>query len=265
VIQKLNTLPGPKKVLFWWTDGAPGAFYLNGQAASNYSYFASKLFTEDSGRILDTLVSNGVTHVITAQGAHEGDLMTNPEGTFVRQHLRKIYEKNAVILYEVSPQPLWQDWVAYDLLGHLDEAQIEMPLEPAAKRHSDYRMVVGIGEDYRYALTSFPPAAVEFTVAVPEHAALHFAIGRQYAPCDSPGTFAVQVQTADGNNEELYRRELRAGNARDGIGWYEEQVELGAYGGQTVRLIFQNAYQGRGACNWFLWADPKIVATPVRD
>ena len=123
-------------------------------------------------------------------------------------------------------------------------------------------MTLAIGDDARYLLVSFPPSEVAYSVTVPEGAALRFAIGRQFPPCDSLGTFTIGIEAEGGPAQALYQRELRAGNGRDPVGWYEEEISLTAYANQAVRLTFRNDAERREVCNWFLWADPVIVVRP---
>ena len=187
---------------------------------------------------------------------------SDPEGPFLQQHLKKIDGKNGVVLYEVSQEPLRQEVISYDFLRHIDAARITMPAALPDRSNQEYRMKLAIGDDSRYVLLSFPAGQVEYSLTVPERAALRFAIGRQFPPCDSPGTFAVEIRTPDGATHLLYQRELWAGNTQDAAGWNEEEISLEPYANQPVRLTFRNSYGGGEVCNRFLWADPVIVVRP---
>lgn len=261
LIQHLNRLPGRKKVLFWWNDPQPAALYLNGKAAFAHSFFVPELYVDDPAQIHSVLRSNGVTHLIAGRVSQDADGATDPERSFVQRYLKRIDAKNAMVLYEVLPEPVAQEITAYDFLAHIERARISMAAA-ADKPNSDFRLVRSIGEDSRYALVTFPPAEVAFGVTVPARAVLRFAVGRLFPPCDSDGSFQIWIEPAGGERQEIYRRDLRSANPEYPPGWYEEQVDLARYSAQPVQVIFKNEYAGLGDCNWFLWADPAIVVPP---
>jgi hypothetical protein len=262
LIQHLNRLPGQKKVLFWWTDPQPAIFHLNGKAAFSYSPFFHQLYTEDPSRIHAVLRTNGITHVMVGQLAQEADLLSDPARPFVQRYLKKIGQRNTTILYQVLPEPVPQEIVSYDFLWHIGEARFNMPTMPLGRRNHDYLTVQTIGADSRYSMATFPPAEVRYTLTLPERPMLRFAIGRVFSPCDSSGSFHIRVESPDGLQHEVYRRSLQAGNPMHAIGWYEEEVDLTAFGNHPVQIVFRTEYGGTVDCNWFLWADPVLVVPP---
>jgi hypothetical protein len=260
-VQHLNALPGNKKVLFWWNVD-PLAFYLDGGFAFPYSYFFEKMGSENPAELVATLQQQGITHVIVGQQYADLLYSSNPEREFVRRHLRKIYERNSINLYEFSAQPLRQEIVAIDFLNHIDQAAIRMPWEPPGKANSDYRSVVRIGEEDRYALLTQPPAEVSFEVLLPDRPWIRFAIGRRWPPCNTEGTFRLWIQGAGAEKVQLFERVTRAQDPIHEIGWFDEEIDLTAYADQTARFTFQTDQQAAGTCDWYLWANPQIISSP---
>jgi len=271
VIQHLNALPGPKRVLFWWNDPQPAAVHLRAEAAFIFSSYFHELLSEDAVRIHAVLRKHGVTHLIIGQMQQEGYLLSDPQRTFVQQYLKRIYQRNTVVLYEVLPGPVSQEVIAFDFLAHVQHARITT--DPARTPGEPYRTTQPIGGERRYALVVFAPAEVEYSVTLPDRALLRFAIGRLFPPCDSRGLFKVWIQPVgppsgsggearDGERQMIYQRELNAGNAMDAVGWFEEEIELAQFANSSARITFENEYFGPGTCNWFLWADPVIITPP---
>jgi hypothetical protein len=262
VVEYLNRQSGPKKPLFWWTSGTECRFYLDSEGASHYSAFSTKLFGEDPDQLHEVLKQNGVTHIITGQHHQEANLLTRPEGNFVRRYLKKIYQKNAVVLYEVASGAVAQEILFYDFLGHLDEAKIRMPTEPPGKPNAAYRTILRIGEDARYALLTFPPAEVEFRLRLPERPVLQFAIGQYIPGCSGNGSFQVWIASANREKQKLYERALYAEAKPQDVGWFDERIDLAEYAGQVVDVIFKTELLGGSQCNWYLFADPVIISPP---
>ena len=261
VVQYLNQLPGKKKVLFSW-DSDPIAYYLNGETAFVYTYYFEQLGGQNPAELSRVLREHGITHVVIGQRSADSLFYSDPEKEFVQRYLKKIYQKNSIILYEVASQALRQEIVSYDFLNHIDDATIEMPAEPSGKPNSAYRGVHRIVQEDRYALETHPPAEVQFGVSLPQHPVMRFAVGRKWPPCEAPGWFQLWIQPADGERQKLFERLVMAQNPIYEVGWFEEEIDLAAYAGQTVRFAFKTELPAGGGCDWFLWADPQIISRP---
>jgi hypothetical protein len=98
-IQYLNRLPGTKKVFF--VNTVPDGFYLNGTAAYIYSPYGPSLFGKDADYIHDVLRRNGVTHVVVSQMDNDTSQLGSQESDFTHNYLRKLYERNGCIVYEL--------------------------------------------------------------------------------------------------------------------------------------------------------------------
>ena len=167
-----------------------------------------------------------------------------------------------MVLYQVLPEAVHQEVTFYDFLAHIEQAQISMPTMPLGKLNHDYRTVRDIGGDWRHSLATFPPAEVRYSLTLPQRPVLRFAIGRMYPPCNSTGSFQIWIETVGGERIEVYRRDLRAGNTTQSIGWYEEEIDLARFANEAVYVVFKSEYAGPRDCDWFVWADPILAIAP---
>jgi hypothetical protein len=217
---------------------------------------------DNPAQLAQVLHRNGVTHVVVEQLRQEEQFFSNPEKEFVQRYLKKIYQKNSIILYEVSRGPLIQETVSFDFLDHIREAAIKMPAEPAGKPNTGYRSVVRLAEETRYVLVTHPPAEVDFTVTIPENPVMRFALGRRWPPCTSKGSFQLWAKGSDGIRRMLFDREVSEPNSLNEPAWFDEELDLTAFAGQRVTMTFQTSLPEPGICDWFLWADPQIISRP---
>jgi hypothetical protein len=263
VVAHLNSLPGKKKVLFWW-NAQPISFYVDGESVNIATRLFETLAGADPAKLPQLLRDNGVTHVIAGQTSATANPLTNPEGDFVRQHLKELYRQNGMILYAVSVEPLTQEVTVLDLLDHVDEAQIKMPSQPA-KPNGSYRGVSPIGSERRYSLLTFPPAEVEFQVTLDPHLgphmALRFGTGREFPPCQEDGSFQVWLKAANRKPEMIFTMEARGSDEHSVVAWSDHEIDLSPYANQTVALTLKTT-AASDACGWFLWGDPRVVARP---
>ena len=261
IIQFLNQLPGPKRMVFWWSS--PAFYYLDGEASYIFSPVGPKLVTDDPKELYKALKENGITHVIAAQEGQNVHLLTRPEGEFVRNHLKRIYQKAATVLYEFSERPLHQETVHYDFLGHIQEATIRMPAEPAGKPNAAYRMVAGTEGDPRYSLVAFPPAEVEFNLTLCDRPVLQFAVGQAIPNCSGKGVFEIWLVKANGASQQIYSRALYAEKNPSDVGWFEERLELSDFARQKVKILFKTQRLEGGPCTWYCWGDPVMLSRPA--
>jgi len=268
VVTRLNSLPGRKRVLFWW-NAQPIAFYVNGETLSVFSRLFGQMSSASPARLLQLLRDNGVTHVIVGQAAASASPFTDPAGDFVHQHLQDLYRRNGMILYAVSPVPLTQEVTAFDLLDHLEEAAIRMPSQPR-KPNGSYRGVLRVGPEQRYSLLTFPPAEVEFHVTLGQntdqhmgqHLALRFGTGREFPPCQVDGSFQVLVKAAQGEPKIIFTMDASGSDERSIVAWADHEIDLSPYANQSVALTLKTTSAYGDACNWFLWSDPRVVSRP---
>ena len=255
-----NRLPAPKKLLWWWNTG-PRAFYANAESSFDFAPYFDQLLGDNPDSLLALLREHGITHVMVGQEFEAGQMLSNPEKEFVQHHLKKLFQGNATILYEVSPVELQQQTVAYEFLRHIGDAKITMAGTPVADANTNYRNVIDIAGDKRYVLIMHPAMEVEYSLRLPERPLMTFAIGRRWTPCTSRGSFQLTLRDIHGEESTLFGAELDMPNDSAETGWVSEGIDLGAYAGQPVAITFKTVLQGYN-CDWFLWADPQILSRP---
>jgi hypothetical protein len=255
-VEYLNRIPGEKKVLYVHT--LPDGFHLNGKAAFHYSPYVPGLVGADADHIHKILRQNGITHIVVEQPNQESSPMSSRESEFNHRYLRKLYQRNTSIVYELLSNRIDQTVVMYDFMDHLDEtAAVRIQ---AGKPGSAIKGVRAVDDDSRYTMITAPPAGVEFLVTVPEQATLRFAAAREDPGYTGRGSLQVWVATSESERRMVYNRDL-VGNIRS---WTEHQVDLSEYAGRRVAIMFRTV-ESSPCCNYF-WADPVLTApsNPIR-
>jgi hypothetical protein len=250
IAEYLNQIPGDKKVLYVYTT--PDGFYLKGKAAFHYSPYVPGLAQKDAGDIHRILRQHGITHVVVEQDSLETSSLSSRESDFTQQYLRKIFQGNAFLIYELLPDRITQQVVGCDFLAHLDDTSAgQMPRETTG---SAYKTIRSVGGERRYTLVTSPPSDVEFPVRIPDSAALSFAAARENPGCTGKGSIQIWITTLNGKRHLVYSCELE-GNAGS---WIENEVDLNEYAGRQVTITFRTEDPTR-CCSYFL-ADPVLMA-----
>jgi hypothetical protein len=252
-IQYLNSLPGPKKV-FYVASTADG-FYLDGQAAFHYSPYGFRLMGRSAEASHQLLRENHVTHLIVSQLNQHIDPLRNPEGEFTTRFLRKLFQKNGTILYELRPHGIESNEVLYDFLGHLEEAR--MVTNVPGRPNGEYRYLFNVRDELRYAVITESPSEIEFQVGLGDEPVLTFAVAQAHE-CAGLGSVQVWIGASGGTRHMVYRRDLDTRTKSD-IGWLDQRVDLSRYAGQRVAVIFRTEEIGSPHCGAYLWADPQLT------
>jgi 4-amino-4-deoxy-L-arabinose transferase-like glycosyltransferase len=150
------------------------------------------------------------------------------------------------------------------LLAGSPQAQ-KQPPDDQAQRTSliqPYRFT--IGDDTRVVLAMQPPSAITYTLMLPERALLRTSIAlnpQVWRPDKGDGVeFVVWIEAADGRHE-LLRRYIDPKSRPEDRRWNDLSIDLGAYGGQSVRLtlLALPGPAGDGRYDWTGWGQPMIV------
>ena len=112
------------------------------------------------------------------------------------------------------------------------------------------RQTVGKQEEYRNTLYAAAPSAISYRITVPANGRLTFGIGI----VDKPVTFRI---TAPSAGQTLYSKTLT-----DPDTWEDAGVDLSAYAGRAVPLVFQTESATRGAVG--LWANPLMTTAGAK-
>jgi hypothetical protein len=250
-IQFINKLPAPRKVFY--EHAVPDGFYLNGTAAYLYSAFGPELYRKGAAYIHDVLRRNGVTHVLVRQNGEQPSPIGSRESEFTRLYLRKIYQRNAFIVYELLANSVEQEAVRYDFLEHLAEAR-ELP-KPSGRQTSLAPKEFAVGDDPRYSMVIVPPSEVAFSLRIPGKASLSFAASRGNQGCHEKGVFQVWIELSGTGRRLAYELNLDGNEDRK---WIENRVDLAGYANGNATIIFKN--DEKLGCTDYYWADPVLVA-----
>jgi hypothetical protein len=249
-VEFLNRIPGEKKVLY--VHAMPDGFYLKGKAAFHYSPYLPGLVGADADQIHRTLRRHGITHVVVEQLDQDSSPMSSRESDFTHWYLRKLFQRNIWIVYELLATRVDQPVVVYDFLDHLDQTRAAQ-LKPGTTG-SAQKGVRPISDDYRYAMITVPPSEVEFLVKIPDRAILSFAAAREDPGHTGKGSVQVWISTSESEQHMVYSRDLE-GNIQN---WIENEVDLSLYAGRRVAVTLRTE-EPSPSCNYF-WADPVLIA-----
>ncbi|MBN1661650.1 MAG: tetratricopeptide repeat protein [Anaerolineae bacterium] len=149
--------------------------------------------------------------------------------------------------------------VRYDFAAQLGDATVEAP--GAEYVRNDYFQ---IGGDERRTLFMHPDARARYTVQVPGGATLQFDIATSPGSWDQPGdgvTFAIYVESVAGM-EGLFSAYIDPKHDPDARRWHPGTVDLGAYSGQEVTLVFETSSgpEGDVQYDWAGWGLPRLTA-----
>ncbi len=117
----------------------------------------------------------------------------------------------------------------------------------------------------KHSIFATPPARLIYTVKVPPHAWLETSFGMRPDSWDKPDSngsqFRVGVSSA-GRYDELLRQYVNPTGRPADRHWQSSKIDLSAYAGQTVKLIFNTdagpGHDGNTAYDFSVWGAPVI-------
>ena len=152
-----------------------------------------------------------------------------------------------------------------DVLALLAAGELHIDAGGAPEPVEARRFEMPTDGDAGDVLFTHPPAAVSFTVALPDAPmALQFRVAndpQSWAWGGDGVTFVVTAQPAGGAAHELYRQHV--GNDDADRRWHAVTVPLDEFAGQTVTftLATEAGPAGDGTGDWAGWDAPRIVRT----
>jgi len=150
-----------------------------------------------------------------------------------------------------------------DVLGLLAAGELQIDAGGAPEPVEQRRFEMPADGDGGEVLFTHPPAAVSFTVALPDEAtALQFRVAndpQSWAWGGDGVTFVVAAQPAGAAARELFRQHV--GNDDAGRGWHAVALPLDDLAGQTVTFTLRTEAgpSGDGTGDWAGWDSPRIV------
>jgi hypothetical protein len=151
-----------------------------------------------------------------------------------------------------------REGVAYDFASRLAEAEIESP-SPEHVRKGAFI----IGGEQRAVLFEHPDSRVGYSVEVSEDMLLSFGVATDPESWRMPGDgvcFAVYVRT-DQSEKKAFELYLDPKNEILDRRWRSHVLDLNAYAGQQVTLIFETGGgpNGDSRYDWAGWGEPKLL------
>ena len=150
------------------------------------------------------------------------------------------------------------------LLSGSMQAQKNPPDDPAQQISiiQPYRFT--INGDTRPVLTMQPPAAITYTLSLPQRAVLKTALALNpqiWQPDKGDGVvFVVDVCAASGC-QTLLQKEIDPKRRVEDRRWHDVTLDLRAFAGQTAQLVLRTlpGAAGDGSYDWAGWGEPVIV------
>lgn len=107
------------------------------------------------------------------------------------------------------------------------------------------RLYFGKNDEFRNVLYAHTPSSLDFDLAVPRDAHLHFGMG--VTADGAPVTFRVQIA-----GQDLYAKTIATTSA-----WEDADLDLAAYAGRSIELVLRVESKQAGTVG--LWANPLIT------
>jgi tetratricopeptide (TPR) repeat protein len=152
----------------------------------------------------------------------------------------------------------WSAGIAYDFVAELAEASVQSP-SPAHVKHDVFQ----IGGDERRVLFMHPESSTGYTVHIPQDSVLAFSVATAPESWVQPGdgvVFMVHIETEQGRYQ-LFSTYIDPKKSVDARRWHAHTVDLGAYAGQSVTLIFETVGGPAGdeRYDWAGWGRPRLL------
>jgi arylsulfatase A-like enzyme len=148
----------------------------------------------------------------------------------------------------------------YDFLVHAPSATVQTA-DPTYVRAGEVIPVAGQG---RFCLFEHPDSAVTFpNVPVYQDGRLEFGIGIHQEAWGRPGDgvrFIVEVVDETGQAHRLYERLLDPYHRPADRDWFDERVDLRAFAGQRLQVVFRTEAGANPQNDWAAWSAPMLVS-----
>ena len=153
----------------------------------------------------------------------------------------------------------------YDFISnlHASETVVDAP--------EDWYVVAGwldLNSDHRPVLQMHPPSSVLYTVEVPPQARLYAAAALSpevWLPERGDGVLFIVRVVVDGVEETIYYQEIDPKNRPEDRRWHDFDVDLSAYAGQTITLLFMTYPLDTNEWDQAAWAMPLLMAPSWSD
>src|SRR5262245_31678301 len=240
-INFVNSLGNVKRVLYVGFRDGPPLFYANFPMVYNELALYNRFVEEkDLARLLELTHSHNISHVIVEQKFGVERLVSSPDSEFARRHLRQIWNKNAVSVFEVhqNPLPTKQFEVANYLIDRMMESKIESSAGQAIYHPNNYRDVHRLFHEPRFCLLTFDQFEVRIPARIPRNARLRFGLGFKQNATRFPYIGQVWLHDTKGQKHALFSRTLKLTERFEDQHWSEEEADLSSFAEQSVEIGF---------------------------
>ncbi len=270
-INFVNSLPEVSRVLYVGFHDGPPLYYANFPMVYNELKVYNQFVQESStARLLGLLQENNISHVIVEQAHGMGSWLTSPRSGFVHEHLKLLWKKNAVSVYQVSLKPLPKE--EYEVWSYLPEQMLEarVTCKRGWRVHppSTYLGVFAAFTEPRFCVVTLDRHRIRIPLDIPNEAILQFGLGVRRHTLSTGFVCKVTVRDASGVDHRVFSRYLNPGVRFDDRGWQDEIVDLSSFAGQRVELILSAKADSRVQPVDFpreipdglvLWSEPQIL------
>jgi len=276
-INFVNSLGNVKTVLYVGFRDGPPLFYANFPMVYNELAVYNRFVEEkDLGRLLELTRSHNISHIIVEQKFGVEKLVSSPDSEFARRHLRQIWNKNAVSVFEVhqNPLPRPEFEVANHLIDRMMGSKIESSAGQAIYDPNNYRDVHRLFPEPRFCILTFNQFEVRIPATMPKNARLRFGLGFKQNATRFPYIGQIWVLDARGQRHALFSRPLKLTDRFEDQHWSEEEVDLSPFAGQSVEIVFTCKATGTVEHQPYplgvpdgivLWSEPQIVTRAQGD
>jgi hypothetical protein len=150
---------------------------------------------------------------------------------------------------------------AIDLIDRFPEAEKRTTMSSLQDAYSI--QTVTINGDRKRAIFAHPFSRIIWTLEVPEGAVLRAAAALRPDSWNNPGDGAIfRIGVSDGPvYTGLYRQVIRPQDEPGDRRWFPVEVDLSAYAGKQVKIIFNTepGEYGNAVSDACVWGDPRIV------
>ncbi len=154
------------------------------------------------------------------------------------------------------------------LIDRMMESKIESSAGQAVYHPNNYRDVHRLFPEPRFCILTFDQFEVRIPAKIPKNARLRFGLGFKQNATRFPYMGQIWVHDAKGELRALFSRTLKLTERFEDQHWSEEQVDLSAFAGQSVEIVFTCKATGAVEHQPYplgvpdgivLWSEPQIV------
>jgi hypothetical protein len=276
-INFVNSLGNVKRVLYIGFRDGPPLFYANFPMVYNELNVYNRFIEEkDLGRLLDLLKEYNISHLIVEQKYGVEKLVSSPESEFANRHLRLIWNRNAVSVFEVHQNPLQQKehQISNYLIDHIMQGTLLSKAGQPVYHANNYRDVHRLHPEPRFCILTFDQFEVRIPARIPEDASLRFGLGFKQNATRYPYVAEIFIHDSMSQQRKLFGRSLKLTERFEDQRWFEEEIDLSPFSGQQVEVIFtcraegaveHQAYPLAVPDGIVLWSEPQIIRRRSRD